>query len=165
MSYASTVSFPPGAQLGVRRQGATDESKSVEKLYAKALSTFITVFEVDTALRKAESRFRELLEEHNSPGWDGYDARPVSADTVTRAFQFAISLPPAASDPDISANVYGDIEFEWYVRPDKLLTLSIGSNGKFHYAGLNGAERCTGTGYISGPPQRLLRDVREVLAK
>lgn len=164
MSYAVADALPPSVPVNTRR-GASDESVRLDQAYVDALGPILSIVELRSRIERARAQFIALLGEYASPGWDGYDAMPVSADAVDRAFHFAVSLSPALSSADVSANAYGDVEFEWYVRPDKILTLSIGPGGRFFYAGLNGIDRYTGSGYIAGPPPRLLRDVRDVLSE
>ncbi|HXX84772.1 MAG TPA: hypothetical protein VEN29_12410 [Casimicrobiaceae bacterium] len=162
MSYAAIEAIPPSIPTSTDR-GVSKESAAVDQSYRNALSHVLSAINKQCELIEKKEAFEALLKEHLTAGWDGYDAQPVSADAVARAYEFAVALPPAYANADISVNRYGDVEFEWYVRPDKLFTLSIGVGGKYYYASLNGMERDSGFGYIAGLPLRILRGVSQVI--
>lgn len=164
MSYAACLPTPPSA-LRWPNRGVSVESNCVETLYAAAMRHLASSFGKQVEMGELEEKFRKLMLDHSAPDWDGYDARPASPDAVERAYAFAGSLPPGLASPDVSINPYGDVEFEWYVRPSRVLTLSIGDGGRYHFASLNGMERDSGAGYIVGLlPERVLLAIARVVA-
>lgn len=72
--------------------------------------------------------------ECGSPGWDGYNALPVSQDTVDLAYRFISALPLNIKLPEIGAEPDGCISFEWYKSPRKIFSVSVAQSGFIHYA-------------------------------
>jgi hypothetical protein len=56
-------------------------------------------------------------EQYNISGWDGYDAAPISKETVSIARRFNKLLPVNVSRPDIAPGADGTIGFEWRFGP------------------------------------------------
>jgi hypothetical protein len=131
--------------------------------YAKAFRRMCNSINRQDAIGKSQGIFLRVLQEHAVPNWDGDGASATSEDAVSRSYEFVASLPPKLSNPDVSVNRYGDVELEWYVRPDKLFTLAVGDGGRYHYASLNGMERQSGAGYIGGVPPEILLGIVGVL--
>jgi len=52
-------------------------------------------------------------ESYNVPGWDGYDADPITIETVQAARYFARQLPRHLLPADIAPGADGTIGFEW----------------------------------------------------
>lgn len=51
------------------------------------------------------------------PDWDGYDAEPISLETVDAARGFKRLLPMLVQAPDIAPGPDGTIGFEWRFKP------------------------------------------------
>lgn len=54
-------------------------------------------------------------ESYDVSGWDGYDADPITADTLRVARHFAQSLPRHVPSSDIAPGADGTIGFEWRI--------------------------------------------------
>jgi hypothetical protein len=52
-------------------------------------------------------------ESYNLPGWDGFDAQAISAETIHEARNFALLLPRELRSADIAPGADGTIGFEW----------------------------------------------------
>ena len=79
-----------------------------------------------------------IAAEYSVDGWDGYDAKRISARTEVLARVFLESLPMWLPAPDIVPEPDGDLSIEWDFASDKIFSVSIGEMGKLHYAGLLG---------------------------
>ena len=163
MSHFVALAIPPSVP---RREDSSVSaaSKALDKSYATLFRETFNSIEKQSAADRTQRRFAELLHNHGAPDWDGDGADPTTLDAVSRTYDFVSNLPPRFSRPDVSVNRYGDVELEWYVRPDKLFTLAIGDGGHYHFASLNGAERRSGAGYLGGVPPELLLGIAGVLA-
>lgn len=95
-------------------------------------------------LHALEAAAREASE----PGWDGYNARAVTALTVRHAKTFLRLLPSTVRSPEVAVHPDGDIEFEWHVRPRWVFTVAVGGSGYLNYAGLFGHSRTHGREYL-----------------
>lgn len=90
------------------------------------------------------SRERTLINEifetywlAQDPGWDGYDATPISPIAVNRAIQFLdssrfdrIPVPDVTPEPD------GELALEWYGNAGSVFSISFGQTNTISYAGL-----------------------------
>ncbi|MFL5245108.1 MAG: hypothetical protein ACJ8FY_23645 [Gemmataceae bacterium] len=103
-----------------------------------------------------------VWEECQRPNWDGYEAVPVSRETLTTARQFLFSLPLSYPVPSIGAEPDGDLTVEWHFGPQRTLSVSITATGDLHYAALLGPSRAYGTEPFFGEvPDRILTLIRQ----
>jgi hypothetical protein len=164
MSYATLASFPDAEAFESSPPGVSDESVRVAEMFGQ---TRYRLFNSVSTRRRIESlaeRMQELVQSHSDPGWDGYEARPVSAHAMRKALRFALSLPPVLANAEITADPSGDIEFEWYQAPRHLFAVSIAENGKMHFAGLFGSAKQMGTDFFTDAiPNEVLRGIRRAI--
>jgi len=97
----------------------------------------------------AISRWKEPLRQkliqvqsvRTEAGWDGYDATPISRDTVSAATIFLVSLPDSIHVPEIVPDPAGEIAFVWKslhadflvsVSPETLIFAGILESNKIH---------------------------------
>lgn len=101
------------------------------------------------------------------PGWDGYDAEPVSQSTFAQACAFLNALPRDIVMPSVGAEPDGDLTFEWYVSPRRVLSVSIGQGEELHYAALLGkVSRQSGTEpFLGEVPPEIVRLIHRVFGK
>lgn len=76
----------------------------------------------------------------------------VDENTVLTAKKMVDDLPDDAGKPDVTATPHGEVDFDWVVDRDLMLTVSVGPGGNeiafaglFRGARLNGREQWTGT--------------------
>ena len=92
----------------------------------------------------------ELLKMAGIENWDGEGGLAVTREIVSVAQKFVDKLPNHLGKPDVAATPQGEIDFDWVINPDVMLTVSIGPSneiafaGLFHGARLNGGEPWTG---------------------
>ena len=87
----------------------------------------------------------ELIQECGEPDWDGYDAAPVSRDSILAARKFLLSLPLGTKLPAVGLLPSGNVTLEWYHSRRRSLTISFSPDSDIHYAALLGAGRQSGT--------------------
>jgi hypothetical protein len=100
-----------------------------------------------------QSAFDELAdvwEECKSPNWDGYNAFPVTQDTLRNAYCVIESLPVGSPSPTLGAEPDGEITLEWYRSPYRTLSVSVSPDGDLHYAALCGPNKIYGTSVFLG---------------
>ncbi|MBI2928630.1 MAG: DUF433 domain-containing protein [Verrucomicrobia bacterium] len=77
--------------------------------------------------------------------WDGYGAEPISYDAYLAAQKFIeawlLTLPTA----EISAAANGEISFEWYLAPDKIVSVGVSGDRVLSYASIFGPHKAHGT--------------------
>jgi hypothetical protein len=87
----------------------------------------------------------EIWEECRVPGWDGYDALPVTWEAYENASRFLLALPWNVPAPSLGAEPDGHITAEWHHSRRRTLSVSISPDDELHYAALIGPARHCGT--------------------
>ena len=77
----------------------------------------------------------DLYEECSSANWDGYDADPISKQTLFEAEKFLKMLPQHLPIPEMQPEPDGEIGFEWYKGSGHSFVMSVGGNNVITYAG------------------------------
>ena len=105
----------------------------------------------------------EVFADASNEGWDGYDAAPVTPETYMNAYEVVESLPRGIPVPAVGAEPDGQLTFEWYSNPRRLLSVSVTPDGDLHYAALIGGSKAFGTEPFFGTmPRRILELVQRV---
>ena len=90
-----------------------------------------------------------LLEEAGTEDWDGEGALALDPETVTIARKLIDHFPTHVVRPDVAATPHGEVDFDWVISQDVMLTVSVCPSGEiafaglFHDARLNGREPWT----------------------
>lgn len=108
-------------------------------------------------------RIADVAREAGQDNWDGDGARPVEEGTIEWASVFAACLPTNLPLPDVSADVDGDISFEWYCSPRRVVTVSVRRDGVLNWASLIGRARLHSNETLrAGLPPELVQHVHRV---
>ena len=100
---------------------------------------------------------RETWQRCQHANWDGEEADAVSPETYEVARQLLESLPRETPLPSLSPEPDGQLNFEWYQAPRRLLTVSVAANGTLYWAALVGSEDPRGScQFVNQFPQTLL---------
>ena len=78
----------------------------------------------------------ELLEIAGKENWDGEDALPVTPGTVQLAKRFVHLLPEFIDPPHVYASPVREINFEWFVSKDVMLTVSVCPSEEIAFASI-----------------------------
>jgi hypothetical protein len=104
-----------------------------------------------------------VWEECRHPNWDGYDALPVSQDTLRNAYVLVESLPLGFPPPSIGAEPDGELTLEWHRSARRTLSVSVTPCGELHFAALLGPNRVFGTEAFFGDiPEIILILINQV---
>lgn len=82
----------------------------------------------------------EMCQRCSQPGWDHADAESISPQTRTIARRLLELLPSDVPLPVVVPEPDGQINFEWYRAPRRLLTTSISNTGTLYWAALIDSE-------------------------
>lgn len=105
----------------------------------------------DTERASLKREVFSLLEEAGTEDWDGEGALALAPETVDIAQKLIDEFPSLVGKPDVNATPHGEVDFDWVIARDVMLTVSIGPSkeiafaGLFHGARLNGCELWEGT--------------------
>ena len=123
----------------------TGTSTAAQRLQ-ELLATVLTEYRRLTTRESTLANLARVYAECREPGWDGYEAEPVSAEAYHFAARFIMALPAVFPAPDVTADPDGEISLEWDCGRWKALSLSVGPGGKITWAALlNRQKRETGT--------------------
>ena len=92
-----------------------------------------------------------LLEDAGIEDWDAEGVLALAPETVAVAQKLIDEFPPLVGKPDVNATPHGEVDFDWVIDRDVMLTISVGPSkeiafaGLFHGARLNGCEPWEGT--------------------
>ena len=81
----------------------------------------------------------EIYIERSEPGWDGYDASPLSKESFLQARSFIDMIPVWAPRPDLVPSPDGWFSFEWRSFPNRILSVTP-ENGVLIYAAALGPQ-------------------------
>ena len=87
-----------------------------------------------------------LLENAGIEDWDDEGVLALAPETVAVAQKLIDQFPPHVSRPDVNATPHGEVDFDWVIDRNVMLTVSVGPSkeiafaGLFHGARLNGCE-------------------------
>jgi hypothetical protein len=102
-------------------------------------------------------------EECRQPNWDGFQALPVTQDTLRNAYLFLELLPLGFPAPSIGAEPDGHLTLEWHRAPRRTLSVSVSPDGDLHYAALVGPNRVYGTeAFVDEIPDTIIALIRRI---
>ncbi len=94
-----------------------------------------------TALKGA---VHSLLEDAGTEDWDGEGAMALAPETVDIAQKLIDEFPPHIGRPDIVATPHGEVDFDWIIDRNVMLTVSVGPSKEIAFAGLFHGARLSG---------------------
>lgn len=113
--------------------------------------------------RERESALERAFHECSQANWDGYGAAPANQSAMEWARRLLAALPRRVGVPEIAFEPDGDAGLEWWQGPDKVLFVSVGSNGELRYAArLNTARIVRTEMFAQGLPRRLVETALEL---
>ncbi len=113
--------------------------------------------ELDQARTALLAPLCETWQRCQQPNWDGDGAEAISTETHDVARRLLESLPRDMPLPSVSAEPDGQLNFEWYQAPRRLLSASVNSQGTLYWAALIGSEDPRGSCQFADQfPQTLL---------
>lgn len=65
------------------------------------------------------------FEQYASPDWDGYDADPITTETLQAAHDFLLVMPFTLGMPHVSPGSDGTVGLEWVFKDQRLRKLFI----------------------------------------
>ena len=116
--------------------------------------------------REMRQLLAKATEECSADNWDGYGAKAIDETSYGNAIHFSWLLPLNIPVPEIYIDPDGEVNFEWYVGPRQVFSVSIGSNNELAYAGLFGANKTHGAEYLDDElPGTILDNIRRVFSR
>lgn len=145
----------PRRQTYLTRSPGFDEGHEASGFSEEALNLNEFITDTYKGLHSAYiwGRAQKSLESFLISSYNGVELRertpmllPMSA---RRARQFLELLPDWIPEPEIDIDDDGDISFEWYVAPDRIVNVSVGPTNIVHFAGITAKRSLYGTEEIS----------------
>ena len=108
-------SFPIHAALGL---AASSTVMPVSSLFPRA--------RVDRSTRQLLNEIDNVASSASERDWDGEDALPVDAATVSVAKELVNFFPALRLVPEVVATPHGEIDFDWWIGKKGMFTVSVG---------------------------------------
>ena len=135
------------------------EAKSLDSMWEE-ISNHLLETEV---LGGSRRELQSLADECSTDDWDGYGAQAIEDLTLGEAERFLLLLPAVFSSPSVSCEPDGEIEFEWYESPRRVVSVSVGPDSILKWAAIFGAEEAWGAlPFPDEIPERLLNELRRL---
>jgi hypothetical protein len=148
--------------VAVTTPGFSDSARYVENSARRGLRSLqeSNVFGLDSLVRE---ELATVWNDCRVPNWDGYEALPVTQDTLRNAYSFLETLPLGFPAPSIGAEPDGHLTLEWHRSSRRTLSVSVSPDDELHYAGLFGPSHVYGTeAYFGEVPKSILDLIRRV---
>lgn len=125
-------------------------------LWTGHLSTITESSDIPPAVRRSSLKRKvfSLLKKASKEGWDGEGATKLESETVEVAQELVDRFPIHVmyrEAPDVDVTPHGEVDFDWVIGRDRMLTVSvlpsreIAFSGLFRGARVNGREPWEGT--------------------
>ena len=106
---------------------------------------------------------QETYQRCQQPDWDGEQAEAISIETFEVARRFIEAFPRHSPLPTITPEPDGQLNFEWYHSPRRLLTVSLSGSGMLFWAALISSEDPRGScPFVDQFPKTLLYWISQV---
>ena len=121
--------------------GVLEDQRRIEEvkrlLYEGFLANqeFLSNFERIPERESLKQEVNELLESAGSENWDGEGALAITPGLVRIAHEVIEKLPIYAAKPDVEATPHGEIDFDWVVDQNTMLTVSVAPPNVVAFAG------------------------------
>ncbi len=158
----STIAFQGlGLLSSDMRPGVSEEAHTLKE----RIDTVLRSMFQSVTLGKPLEILKEVYVESSQDNWDGYGASAVGSDTYSESKRFLHLLPTTIPSPEITIEPDGEIAFEWFAGPRRVLSVSVGSDNIMTYAGLFGINKTHGTEYFGDElPATILSNLQRLFA-
>lgn len=129
--------------------GVSPASSELLQFYATAIAHLIKPANRAIPLERLLRALDEVYERCSDDRWDGYDALPITEAVYRQAQTIIMLLPLSYPLPEILPEPTGEIAFEWYRGPRRVLVISVGEADLVTYAGLFGPNKVSGVEQFS----------------
>ena len=107
----------------------------------------------------------EISSECSEHGWDGYDASPLSENSVLHARNFIDLIPVWAPRPDLVPSPDGWLSFEWRSRTNRMLSVTPENEVLIYAAALGHQHVHYGRVHLEECREKLPTHLTEILSE
>ena len=142
MTSTVQCDFCPSPYLGFlfASPGISDESvklrqHSIDSQRRELLRADESCF---SRVNDVRTKLIEIYRDCHKADWNGREAAAIPYAAIVEAEQLIAQIPERYPMPDIFPESTGEVGFEWYIDPYRVLLLSVAGDGYIYYAGLYG---------------------------
>ncbi len=154
--------------LTVGGTGTCGYSETAQYVLSQRLNSFNELRKPEfyfSLMKRVLPELQEISKETSAPGWDGYDAAPITEQTIVQSEAFLQTLPNTFPVPSVGAEPDGHVTFEWHRSSRRTLSVSVSPTGELHYAALLGPNKAFGKEIFYGEmPKGILDLIQRVYA-
>jgi hypothetical protein len=157
---SGAASFSPIAKT----QAEGQDAQQIDDQSLKSRQQLESSVTLGSNLEAFQKELTSVLAECSVGNWDGYSALPLVPEVVEAAIRFANVIPLGICRPSVGADPDGSLTFEWYVSPERLLSVSIDALANVHFAAVLGDINLRGTEpFVGVVPNPLLNLIYRVI--
>lgn len=147
--------------------GVSDDAKNLRITgidFYRHLTNTLTFATEKSLPNQIQTELYEILEEYSEDDWDGCGAKRIDWETIAAAYNFLLALPRGSELPELDASPEGEIIFEWYRSPVRLLNVTINKQNEVAFAALMGGHyRNHGTLFFNKKiPEEIISLIKKV---
>lgn len=144
----------------------SDASMRIKASIDEIRERFRSTFSIGWGQNDPFEKLHTIRSEAKFDDWDGYNSKPINEDAAETAWKFLDALPFTVDPPDVSPNPNGNITFEWYRSPRKLLSIDINSEGILYFAAVIGNDEIWGkTQFRVDFPAQIMDLIGRIIAR
>lgn len=147
MTVAATLPITAFAVTLWGDRALSEEAQIIRQLISDA-SAFSGSMAVGEPRRTVQEALDAAYAAAQVENWDGEGSARVESSTYVYASQFIRLLPSTAPLPEVTADIDGEILFEWDQGRRRIFSVSVGRDGTLTFAGLFGHNKIHGTEHL-----------------
>jgi hypothetical protein len=157
MTNARTIALAASILTGTQSTGFSNEASYIKEAVSSPWLSMQRLHSIGNADLFAD--LEQIVTECRLPDWGGDGEEPVLPETVAYATGLLRALIPGIPQPTLGVESDGQVTFEWYVSPNRLLSVSVGDDGYLYYAALIGIARHYGREPLDGAVPENIRNL------
>jgi hypothetical protein len=159
----NTTSFLPEA----RNSGRSQEAQHVSKLFEEIKTDFARSITIGNYYQRIEELINKAVREHLEENRVGALLDIINIYSYFNSLKFTKMLPSSIPIPNIYVETDGMVEFEWYINPKRLFSITIEDSNKLIYAGIFGDDINTyGTERFEQElPRKIFENIQRVYSR
>ena len=118
--------------------GHSQEAQHVAQLFKEIGTGFDRTVTIGNYYQRIEELINTAVIENLQESRNGNISDIINMNSYYNSFKFVKMLPSSIPIPNIYVETDGMIEFEWYINPKRLFSVTIEDSNKLIYAGIFG---------------------------
>ena len=127
---------PSRAERQSTAVGVSAEAEQLAQLLGRVRLDSLSSEVLSPGRRNALNALVGAFLDARQPGWDGYDASPVTEAALKAAIRVLLAVPNELPAPEVGADRDGEMTLEWFRAANRVLSVSVSPAGLLRYGAL-----------------------------